>query len=130
MRGLAEEPAVRIDLHALLGEIAADRRDAGGDASPAPTNVPILVACRPVMLRRAVTNLVDDAVRHGGGTAELSVRREPFRRLEGSRSRATGGTGLGLTLARSVARRHGGDVTLARADDGPGLVATLRLPDG
>ena len=156
VRGIAEEPAVRIDLHALLGEIAADRREAGGDASLAPADAPLLVACRPVMLRRAVTNLVDNAVLHGGGVAELSVRREasgeiailvrdrgegidevrleeafePFRRLEGSRSRATGGTGLGLALARSVARRHGGDVTLARADDGPGLVATLRLPDG
>ena len=61
VRGLAEEPAVRIDPHALLGEIAADRREAGGDASLAPVDAPPLVACRPVMLRRAVTNLVGAA---------------------------------------------------------------------
>ncbi len=160
VRGLAEEAAVRVDLRALLDEVATDFGETGADATLVADDVPVIVTCRPVMLRRAVTNLVDNAIKYGRG-AELSVRRgdpheghgtdvvirvrdrgegidmnrvaeafEPFRRLEGSRSRATGGAGLGLTLARSVARRHGGDVTLARAEDGPGLVATLRFPVG
>ena len=148
--------AVRIDPHALLGEIAADRRDAGGDASLAPTNVPILAACRPVMLRRAVTNLVDNAVLHGGGVAELSVRREasgeiairvrdrgegidetrleeafePFRRLEGSRSRATGGPGpIGSTPSASKCRCRSSSASASsarhRSPSSPGPVRTL-----
>jgi len=56
---------------------------------------------------------------------------EPFVRLEGSRSNATGGAGLGLTLARSIAREHGGDVTLENRWAGSqvaGLRASLRIP--
>lgn len=154
VRGLAEEPAVRLDLHVLLNEVTHEFRDIGAEASVVGADVPVHATCRPVMLRRAVTNLVDNALKHGGGRAELSVHREqtgevairvrdhgpgideagleeafePFRRLEGSRSRATGGAGLGLTLARSVAKRHGGDIGLARAKHGRGTVATLRLP--
>jgi signal transduction histidine kinase len=52
---------------------------------------------------------------------------EPFRRNDPSRNRATGGVGLGLTIARSLAREHGGTLTLANRDGG-GLVATVRLP--
>jgi signal transduction histidine kinase len=52
---------------------------------------------------------------------------EPFVRLEASRSRSTGGVGLGLTIARSVAHAHGGTLTLANAPGG-GLIATVRLP--
>jgi signal transduction histidine kinase len=56
---------------------------------------------------------------------------EPFTRLEASRNTATGGTGLGLTLARAIADQHGGSLVLAnRVEAGriAGLVATLRLP--
>jgi signal transduction histidine kinase len=52
---------------------------------------------------------------------------EPYLRLETSRNRATGGTGLGLAIARSIARTHGGDITLANRPEG-GLQAALRLP--
>jgi signal transduction histidine kinase len=59
--------------------------------------------------------------------AEIERVFEPFHRLEGSRSRETGGTGLGLPIARNIARAHGGDVTLANAASG-GLIATVLLP--
>jgi signal transduction histidine kinase len=96
-------------------------------------------------------NLVDNALEFGGG-AHVRVRLErdslhvevadrgpglpeamlervfePFTRKDPSRNRATGGVGLGLTIARSIARDQGGDVTLANRDGG-GLVATVRLP--
>ena len=52
---------------------------------------------------------------------------EPFVRLEGSRARDSGGTGLGLGIARNIARAHGGDLVLKNRDGG-GLVAELSLP--
>jgi hypothetical protein len=58
---------------------------------------------------------------------ELERVFEPFHRLEGSRSRETGGTGLGLPIARNIFRAHGGDVTLANRPEG-GLVAAASLP--
>lgn len=65
----------------------------------------------------------------GPGIAEAELERafEPFVRGESSRSRETGGTGLGLGIARNIARAHGGDVTLANRP-GDGLEATLTLP--
>jgi signal transduction histidine kinase len=69
----------------------------------------------------------------GPGIPEDEIVRmmEPFIRLEASRNSATGGTGLGLTLARAIADQHGGSLDLAnRRENGriAGLVATLRLP--
>jgi len=52
---------------------------------------------------------------------------EPFHRLEGSRNRGTGGTGLGLTIARNIARAHGGELVLRNVPTG-GLEAVLTLP--
>ena len=58
--------------------------------------------------------------------AELDAVFAPFRRLEGSRNRETGGTGLGLTIARNILRAHGGDVVLHnRAGGGLSAIATL-----
>jgi signal transduction histidine kinase len=104
------------------------------------------------LLRRCLANLVDNAFAYGGGAATLRVDDdpqaltlrvqdrgpgiapaqlqavfEPFVRLEASRSRATGGTGLGLGIARNIARLHGGDLVL-RNRDGGGLEAVLTLP--
>jgi signal transduction histidine kinase len=70
--------------------------------------------------------IIDD---DGPGIAEAELERvfDPFVRLEGSRSRETGGAGLGLAIARSIARAHGGDVKL-RNREGGGLCAVLSLP--
>ena len=105
----------------------------------------------PSLIKRALGNLVDNAVLYGGSarlvvddtpyTVTLSVRDngpgipeaelarvfEPFYRLEASRNRATGGTGLGLGIARNIARAHGGDLQLLNRTEG-GLEARLTLP--
>ncbi|MBY6203214.1 HAMP domain-containing protein [Maritalea mobilis] len=106
---------------------------------------------RPVSFRRAVRNVVENALRYGGN-AEIAWRAEgdtlvveisdegpgipsdkleqvfdPFYRLEGSRSLETGGHGLGLSIARSIVRAHGGEIHLANRRDG-GLVATMAVP--
>ena len=106
----------------------------------------------PEALRRVVVNLLDNAVRYartevtvdiavnGNGTAELVIRDDGpgipederervfdrFYRTHESRSRDTGGTGLGLPIVRDVVRAHGGTVSLA--DNHPGLRATVILP--
>ena len=59
--------------------------------------------------------------------AQIEAMFEPFARAEASRNRATGGSGLGLTIARAIARAHGGTVTLTNREGG-GLTAELRLP--
>ena len=109
------------------------------------------IAGGPSLLKRCLTNLVDNAVRYGGRATiagrgrtgspdaaragrrarhpggELEQVFEPFFRLEGSRSRETGGTGLGLGIARNIARAHGGDLVLRNRPEG-GLEAVLTLP--
>jgi signal transduction histidine kinase len=116
--------------------------------APSPA---VTLACRPFALRRAVGNLVDNAARYGRGgvarveagpeearivvedagpgipEAELERVFDPFVRLEASRSRETGGAGLGLAIARSILRGHGGDVRLENRPEG-GLRATAILP--
>ena len=102
-------------------------------------------------LKRGVRNLVSNGLRYGG-TAEIALRREgaeavisveddgpgipegriadmlePFARGEASRNRATGGAGLGLTIARAVAEQHGGSLVLTNRQQG-GLRAELRIP--
>ena len=59
--------------------------------------------------------------------AELEAVFIPFHRLEASRNRETGGTGLGLTIARNILRGHGGDVVLQNRPEG-GLIAVASLP--
>lgn len=138
------------DIDAMLASICDDFSDAGQNAAYSGTARPVAMV-RPGALRRALTNLIDNALRHGGaarvtlaeqGSAiaiaiaddgpgipaeELEKVFQPFYRLEHSRNRDHGGTGLGLAVARTILRAHGGDVTLANREGG-GLTATVTLP--
>ncbi len=138
-----------VNFPALLESTCADLADLGWDVSFAEAE-PMTYRCRPDALRRALRNLVENAVRYGGqarvglsqatdgieitvddagpGIPDCDLDRvfQPFVRLEHSRNRETGGVGLGLSIARSIARAHGGDVVLANRAGG--LRALIRLP--
>jgi signal transduction histidine kinase len=146
----AAEPWRRTDLTALLSSIVDDMADAGLPITMEPAE-PVILECQSGGLRRAVTNLLDNAMKYGKSAwvelltspaairividdegpgipdAELQRVFEPFYRLEQSRSRETGGTGLGLAIAQSIAQAHGGQITLANRPAG-GLRAILSLP--
>jgi signal transduction histidine kinase len=143
------EPVQAIDVAALLESLQNDYAESGGSVEiRGGTTRPY--AGRPLALRRCLTNLIDNALRYGkratvvvdDSPATLTLRVqdegpglpadqlerafEPFFRGEASRSRDTGGTGLGLGIARNVARAHRGDLVLANRPQG-GLEATLTL---
>lgn len=146
----AGETPVRIDLDSLLQSLAADAVDAGG-AATVGSDCGCIMLAQPQSLKRALNNLVQNAVRYAGGAEieavldsdrlaitvadrgpgiredQLETVMEPFVRLESSRSRETGGVGLGLTIARRLAERNGGVLTLANRPSG-GLVATVSFP--
>jgi signal transduction histidine kinase len=146
----AEEPVQPVDITALLETLQGDYRDAGKSVEVSGRAAQPY-AGRPLALRRCLTNLVENAVRYGeaarieveDGAREIVMRIrdrgqgipeaqleqvfEPFYRGEASRSRETGGTGLGLGIARNIARAHGGDIVL-RNHPGGGLEAVLTLP--
>jgi signal transduction histidine kinase len=151
------EPVSPIDLAELLRTVL----DEAGDAAPeiadklaydGPDHWTVRV--RPQAFKRALTNLVGNAIKYGdsafvrlvlpnrpGGNLRIEVAdrgpgippedmervMQPFQRLETSRNRETGGVGLGLPIARDIARAHGGDLTLANRPEG-GARVTLTLP--
>lgn len=146
----ADEASRAIDLAALMQTLVDDRVDLGEDtAYDGPDRLSI--HCRPVALRRALNNLLDNALRYGKAARVRLSRREgsvevridddgpglapdqleavfaPFYRVEGSRSRDTGGTGLGLAVARAIVLAHGGTLHLENRDGG-GLRAVVCLP--
>ena len=143
-RGEQAEQAQPVDLPEMLEDVAASARRAGA-AVTVDAPGPLTVQLRQDAVRRALTNLVDNARRHAGqvvlsaatlgrsalvmvddnGPGIPSDRRESvFRPFE---SGAAGGTGLGLTIARDIVRAHGGDITLEDSPMG-GLRARVRLP--
>jgi len=151
LRGLREnEPLRAIDMAALLASLAADAQAVGQPVTLAGSAAAPYVG-RLSPLKRALANLIDNAVKYGGGAhlvivdgvtelrlsvedrgpgiaaADLARVVEPYVRLEASRSRETGGVGLGLTIARDAALLHGGRLTLENRAGG-GLRATLLLP--
>lgn len=149
-RGEGTEVARPADLGELVGEVVGRfRRE--GRAIDLHVEAAVPMDLRPHALSRALSNLIGNALRYGGhvwvkvtrhdDAAEVLVdddgpgippdKRDevfkPFARLESSRNQQTGGVGLGLTIARDIARGHGGDVAL---EDSPlgGLRARMRLP--
>jgi signal transduction histidine kinase len=150
-RGDAESEETRAtDIAALVESIVDDVAESGRDATFADSP-PVVRRCRPFALRRAIANLIDNATFYGGrararvetdkdevriivdddgpGVPASDLERvfDPFVRLEGSRSRETGGAGLGLAISRGILRAHGGDVTLQNRPGG-GLRAIATLP--
>ena len=146
------EPMQRTDFDSILDSVCADAAEAGQDVTLSGLTGASIMA-QPGALRRCLTNLIDNAVKYGGN-ARVSAAREdsrvvvrvqdggpgipeallgavfdPFFRIESSRSRDTGGTGIGLTIARNIAEKHGGKLSLQNHPDG-GVVALLELPAG
>lgn len=141
---------VKLEITSLVETIMDEAAETGAD-SAAEVSDRVVVDGDPVALRRLITNLVDNALKFGSsargrvftengmavveiedngpGIAEDQIERafEPFHRLETSRSRDTGGIGLGLAVVRAIARGHGGDVQLKPRKEG-GLRAQVRLP--
>lgn len=145
-----QEAMQHIDMMALLERLKTDYQDTGRNVE---IKDGIAQPCmgRPLALRRCLSNLVDNAIRYGGNAAivvedapdrllirilddgpgipeqHMAQAFEPFFRGEDSRNRETGGSGLGLGIARNIARAHGGDIELRNRPEG-GLEATLSLP--
>ncbi len=146
----AKEVTQRMDFDSILDSVCADAVETGQDVTVEGLTA-AFVLTMPNAMRRCLTNLIDNAVKYGayaritasgdGKDVVVKVRDggpgipedrleavfDAFFRLEGSRSRDTGGTGIGLTIARNIAVQHGGTLTLGNHPDG-GLVATLQLP--
>ncbi len=149
------EPLERLDLDSLLESICSDAID-GNQPVTCRGQSRAQVMARPIALRRAISNLIDNAVKYGS-SAEISIERDgsgchiriadhgpgipaesleavftPFYRLEASRSRTTGGTGLGLTIARNIIEQHRGQLKLSNLSlpnhPGGGLEAHITLP--
>jgi two-component system, OmpR family, sensor kinase len=140
----------RLDLRVLVQSVVDDQADMGRDVVFEASAISMIQG-DPLALRRAVGNLVDNAVKYGerarlrlneqekGFVLEIdddgpgipeamqSKVFQPFFRVERSRNRSTGGIGLGLATVRSIALEHGGDVTVANRGEG-GLRVTLTLP--
>ena len=144
------EARTQLDLASLLQSICDDLVDAGKVAQYQGPDRVNLVG-QPTALRRAFSNLIENATLYGQ-EAEVTIAAvtpvvrvaiadrgpgipeemreqvfEPFFRLEPSRNRETGGTGLGLAVARTAIRRHGGEITLYPREGG-GLVVEVTLP--
>jgi signal transduction histidine kinase len=150
-RGTGGESKRSVDLSALVESLVADLDDMGEPVTWQNHNNPAPVSCRPNEIRRAVRNLVENAVAYGSradvqiqdsaagyeivvedegpGIPEDDRQRvfEPFVRLESSRNTATGGTGLGLTLVKAIAEGHGGTIALENREHG-GLRVRMTLP--
>ena len=149
-KGVGWEQIRKIDLAALAESVCADLEEMDKAVTWEP-HAAAPVTCRPNEIRRAIRNLIENALAYGKkanvhlqdtpevyelivedegpGISDADRERvfEPFVRLETSRSAETGGTGLGLTLVKAIAQGHGGSVRLENRAEG-GLRASLCLP--
>jgi len=150
-RGVStDQPMETCDLALLMGELADELSETAPQIA-VMSSEPVRAEIRRTAIRRALRNLMENAQRYGSGArvsvtqlgdrAEMLIEDEgpgipeqelekvfdPFTRLETSRSRETGGIGLGLPIARAILRAHGGDVVLSNRAEG-GLRATVHLP--
>ena len=144
--GRPREETRAMDVAALIDALVEDYRDRGCDVS-FEQGPPYTAEVQPNLLRRAVRNLIDNALRYGFRArvtvlhgpiividddgpgipeGELCDAVEPFKRLESSRNRKTGGAGLGLAIAKAVAEAHGGRLQLNNRPMS-GLTATLSI---
>jgi two-component system, OmpR family, osmolarity sensor histidine kinase EnvZ len=154
-RGEGGEDSQNADLAEIVEEAASGAKRVGTatgtDRLQVESEPGITLAVKRQALKRCTMNLIDNALKHGrhvavglrraGASVEIVVdddgpgipeaRREeafrPFHRLDEGRNLQSGGVGLGLAIARDIARAHGGDLTLATSPAG-GLRATIRLP--
>lgn len=149
-QGKSSEPERTMDVSVLVDDVVDDYAETGSPVTLVSTQRSVAV-CRPVLMRRALRNLIDNATAYGGaarltvesGAGQVSVHidddgpgmtpealnkaTDPFYRGEASRNRDTGGTGLGLTLCEAIARAHGGSLILENRNPN-GLRATITLP--
>ncbi len=149
-RGDPDEDAVATDVAALIAEVAQESRVSGHHAEVSFSGDPV-VKLRPQSFKRCLANLVANAARHGAritvagshadghltitvdddGPGVPAEEREavfkPFYRLDNARNLDESGTGLGLTIARDIARHHGGDIGLSASPLG-GLRAAVSVP--
>jgi signal transduction histidine kinase len=143
------EPRCLLDVSALVHSLAENATERGEIVTVSGSAKPIMV--QSMALQRCLNNLIENAIRYGNRAdvhlddsadmliisvhdagqgipeEQLEAVFAPFHRLEESRSRHTGGVGLGLSIARDIAQKLGGDLSLKNAPGG-GLIATLRLP--
>jgi signal transduction histidine kinase len=148
--GRSMEPVQKVDLAALADAVVEDFVELGAKADMAET-ARMVVSVKPQLMKRALRNLIENAVKYGDrahvelvrdtGEVRIDVKddgpgmpqdrmadmMEPFARMEESRSRDTGGAGLGLALVRAIMMEHGGELRLSNRPEG-GLCASLVLP--
>ena len=147
----AKEQSTKIDLASLLSSICDETSDAFG---PAEFQGPdkCIRDCKPMALKRALTNLIENAVKYGkqanvilsctNDIAQIIISDQgngipetefenvflPFYRIEKSRNRKTGGVGLGMSVARTIIQGHGGKISLCNQTPQQGLCITIELP--
>ncbi len=150
LRGnMQPDPPCQLDVSALVHSLAENALEQDENVTVSGNAQPILV--QPLALRRCLNNLIDNALNYGKNALitlddssdqlvitisdsgqgipehQLEAVFAPFYRLEESRSKHTGGVGLGLSIARDIALQQGGTLALENAQGG-GLIATLTLP--
>ncbi|AOY88574.1 two-component sensor histidine kinase [Marinobacter salinus] len=153
IRGSASESGRRYDLSALLESLCDDLAEIGMPVSCNELPRCVLVG-RPEAVRRAIRNLIENAVKYGeqadvslsteSGWVSITIADhgpgipgelrekvfEPFFRVEASRSRESGGAGLGLAIARTLILGMGGSISINDRKGGQGAIVTVRLPSG